>query len=166
MAKASELKERMRLTALSDRPTVAVAEPVGEPGAAAGEPVAQAAPLLESVGGLGDQDSVGQAGAGQAAPAVKPETGAGAGARSDGGVGTKKGKQPSGRSSGKPRLRSRYTIDLEARQRRALKLFALDLDADASEVVRSLLSMLQDSAEVRAEVTKRVEAGRSTAVLQ
>jgi hypothetical protein len=70
------------------------------------------------------------------------------------------------RSRPKPHATSRYTIDLDQNQRRALKLFALNLDCDASEVVRSLLSMLQESDEIKREVTARVEAARSTAVTQ
>ena len=66
----------------------------------------------------------------------------------------------------KPITTSRYTIDLAQNQRKALKLYALNLDCDASEVVRALLSMLQESKEVQAEVSSRVQAARSTAVAQ
>lgn len=61
---------------------------------------------------------------------------------------------------------SRYTIDLEQNQRKALKLFALNQDCDASEVVRTLLAMLQESKEIQAEVRSRIGAARSAAVSQ
>lgn len=66
----------------------------------------------------------------------------------------------------KPIATSRYTIDLEQNQRKALKLFALNQDCDASEVVRTLLAMLQESKEIQAEVRSRIGAARSTAVTQ
>lgn len=43
-----------------------------------------------------------------------------------------------------PRVRRvRFTLDLDPEQHKALKRFALEADADASEVMRTLLAQLQ-----------------------
>jgi len=49
-----------------------------------------------------------------------------------------------------PRVRKvRYTLDLEPEQHKNLKRFALEADADASEVMRALLVLLHSDAQVR-----------------
>lgn len=49
-----------------------------------------------------------------------------------------------------PRVRRvRYTLDLEPEQHKNLKRFALEADADASEVMRALLVLLQTDTGVR-----------------
>lgn len=49
-----------------------------------------------------------------------------------------------------PRVRRvRYTLDLEPEQHKNLKRFALEADADASEVMRALLVLLQTNTGVR-----------------
>lgn len=128
MAKASDLSERMRQTALKEKPK----------------------PVLEAVPEAADPIAVVEAPV-PAAEAVPEPVGEGRGLK---------------RSRPKPAATSRYTIDLAQNQRKALKLFALNLDCDASEVVRALLSMLQESKEIQAEVSGRVKAARSTAVAQ
>src|SRR5687768_14602051 len=128
MAKASDLSERMRQTALKEKP----------------KPVLEAVP--ETV------DPVGVVEAATPPTEAVPEPG-----------GEGRGLK---RSRPKSPTTSRYTIDLVQSQRKALKLFALNQDCDASEVVRALLSMLQESKELQAEVTTRVRAARSSAGLQ
>lgn len=52
-----------------------------------------------------------------------------------------------------PRVRRvRFTLDLDPEQHKALKRFALDADADASEVMRALLSQLQTDTALRSAV--------------
>lgn len=49
-----------------------------------------------------------------------------------------------------PRVRKvRYTLDLEPEQHKNLKRFALEADADASEVMRALLVLLHSDTQVR-----------------
>ena len=49
-----------------------------------------------------------------------------------------------------PRARKvRYTLDLEPEQHKNLKRFALEADADASEVMRALLALLYTDTQVR-----------------
>lgn len=49
-----------------------------------------------------------------------------------------------------PRVRKvRYTLDLEPEQHKNLKRFALEADADASEVMRALLVLLYTDTRVR-----------------
>ncbi|WP_216329090.1 hypothetical protein [Deinococcus aestuarii] len=49
-----------------------------------------------------------------------------------------------------PRVRRvRYTLDLEPEQHKNLKRFALEADADASEVMRALLALLHTDTGVR-----------------
>ena len=43
----------------------------------------------------------------------------------------------------------RYTLDLEPEQHKNLKRFALEADADASEVMRALLALLYTDPQVR-----------------
>lgn len=133
MAKASDLSERMRQTALKEKP-----KPVLEAVPESVEPVAV------------DPVSV----VDKATPASETTPVPGGEGR-----GLKRGQPRSAATS-------RYTIDLAQSQRKALKLFALNLDCDASEVVRSLLSMLQESKEIQAQVAGRVQAARSSAVAQ
>lgn len=45
--------------------------------------------------------------------------------------------------------RVRFTLDLEPEQHKSLKRFALEADADASEVMRALLMLLQNDTQVR-----------------
>jgi len=53
--------------------------------------------------------------------------------------------------------RVRYTLDLSPEQHRYLKRAALDLQADASAVLRALLTELEGDAELRARVAANVE---------
>lgn len=49
-----------------------------------------------------------------------------------------------------PRVRKvRYTLDLEPEQHKNLKRFAVEADADASEVMRALLALLYTDTQVR-----------------
>ncbi|CAM4003344.1 hypothetical protein [Deinococcus frigens] len=49
-----------------------------------------------------------------------------------------------------PRVRKvRFTLDLEPEAHKNLKRFALEADADASEVMRALLALLHRDAQVR-----------------
>lgn len=49
-----------------------------------------------------------------------------------------------------PRVRRvRFTLDLDPEQHKALKRFALEADADASEVMRTLLAQLQTDTALR-----------------
>ncbi|WP_407543345.1 hypothetical protein Q0M94_25805 (plasmid) [Deinococcus radiomollis] len=49
-----------------------------------------------------------------------------------------------------PRVRKvRYTLDLEPEQHKNLKRFAVEADADASEVMRALLVLLYTDTQVR-----------------
>lgn len=49
-----------------------------------------------------------------------------------------------------PRVRRvRFTLDLDPEQHKALKRFALEADADASEVMRTLLAQLQTDTVLR-----------------
>ena len=49
-----------------------------------------------------------------------------------------------------PRIRKiRYTLDLEPEQHKNLKRFAVEADADASEVMRALLALLYVDTHVR-----------------
>lgn len=49
-----------------------------------------------------------------------------------------------------PRIRKiRYTLDLEPEQHKNLKRFAVEADADASEVMRALLALLHADTHVR-----------------
>ena len=130
MAKASDLAERMRQTALKDKPQQRTT--VDAPDSA--QTAVHESPAAAVVG----------------EPAIPPAERA--------------SSDPTHRT--RARTTSRYTIDLELNQRRALKLFALNLDADASEVVRVLLSLLQESDEIRREVSTRIEAARRNAVMQ
>ena len=45
--------------------------------------------------------------------------------------------------------RVRYTLDLEPEQHKNLKRFALEADADASEVMRALLALLHSDTQVK-----------------
>lgn len=50
----------------------------------------------------------------------------------------------------------RYTLDLAREQHRFLKRFALDAEADASEVMRALLRLLQQDPSLAAQVHNRL----------
>jgi len=54
--------------------------------------------------------------------------------------------------------RIRYTLDLARDQHRFLRLFALDAGVDASVVVRTLLSLLEEDGKLARRVLQRVEA--------
>jgi hypothetical protein len=60
-------------------------------------------------------------------------------------------------SAVEPAKRVRYTLDLSKEQHRFLKQFALDADADASAVMRALLSILE---------TDQALAGRAIELVQ
>ena len=55
------------------------------------------------------------------------------------------------------RLTSRFTVDLSLSQRKALKLFALEADVDASRVVRTLLELLSGDRAVADKVRGKLE---------
>lgn len=57
-----------------------------------------------------------------------------------------------------PTKRVRFTLDLAWAQHRYLKRFALDQEADASEVMRTLLLLLQQDEQVAAAVRLRLAA--------
>lgn len=50
----------------------------------------------------------------------------------------------------------RYTLDLAREQHRFLKQFALDAEADASEVMRALLHLLEDEPSLASTVRARL----------
>lgn len=54
--------------------------------------------------------------------------------------------------SSEPTQRIRYTVDLDPGQHWFMKRFAVDARVDASEVIRSLLQLLQDDPELSARV--------------
>lgn len=57
----------------------------------------------------------------------------------------------------KPR-KVRFTLDLEPEQHKQLKRFALEAEADASEVLRALLTLLHSSTAVRNEVLTAISS--------
>lgn len=59
------------------------------------------------------------------------------------------------------RARVRYTLDLSGRQHHFLKRFALDAGVEASKVMRVLLSLLEDDAEVARRVAQQLRNGVS-----
>jgi hypothetical protein len=63
--------------------------------------------------------------------------------------------QVSGRS-GARNDRTRFTLDLERRQHRFLKQFALDAETDASAVMRVLLRLLQEDDKLARRVLARL----------
>jgi Arc/MetJ-type ribon-helix-helix transcriptional regulator len=80
--------------------------------------------------------------------------------RRDGGTGDT--GSPSGRSAGASAdRRVRFTVDLSRQQHRFLKQFALDLEADASSVMRALLRLLEENDAVAKRVVTRVREGRT-----
>lgn len=59
-----------------------------------------------------------------------------------------------------PRVRRvRYTLDLEPEQHKNLKRFALEADADASEVMRALLALLHTDTQVKNAVLTAISKG-------
>lgn len=59
-----------------------------------------------------------------------------------------------------PRVRRvRYTLDLDPEQHKALKRFALEAEADASEVMRILLAQLQTNTELKNAVNTALSKG-------
>ena len=57
-----------------------------------------------------------------------------------------------------PAKRVRYTLDLSKEQHRFLKQFALDADADASAIMRALLSILETDQELAGRAIELVQS--------
>jgi len=69
---------------------------------------------------------------------------------------------PGGRSTGaRADRRVRFTLDLTRQQHRFLKQFALDVEADASNVMRTLLRLLEEDGALAKRVVTRVREGRT-----
>lgn len=68
-------------------------------------------------------------------------------------------KAPAARKSRKAGQPVRYTIVLERDLHRALRRYALDRDADASEVVRALLLLLMEQPDLDRQVMERLSDG-------
>ena len=77
-----------------------------------------------------------------------------------GGTGAKglPGDQASGASAGRS---VRFTLDLTRPQHRFLKQFALDVEADASNVMRALLRLLEEDEALAKRVVARLPSART-----
>jgi hypothetical protein len=72
--------------------------------------------------------------------------------------------RPGGTGSASSDRRVRFTLDLARPQHRFLKQFALDLEADASTVMRTLLWLLEEDEALAKRVATGIRKARTESV--
>lgn len=69
-------------------------------------------------------------------------------------------QSPQGDAHSSEQRRVRFTVDMRRDQHRALKIFALDAGSDASVIVRTLLSLLEEDEALAQRVLDRLPKKR------